>query len=292
LPPDFSLQPLEPRRLFTATLIDTSNVALYTPTGSPATLAPNRPTWLIIHGLFSSKDDPAMQSLATAIDAVSSDDQVLLLDWSDLAASQPDNATAVRAAWAVADKIAADVRSANLNAKTQLNLIAFSMGAEVEDRLAADLHGVNRLIAIDPAGPAVALDANGRHVSGLVHFKRHARYSIAFHTPAFQRAAATADDSIELTGLSGTLGEIHVQALYVFTTMMRRDAGLEPADGDQVSALCSIPNILSGTLPPWRKNSFHADSEATLACGVAPPEFQPLALTYIDKRGGRQISIP
>jgi hypothetical protein len=272
--------------------VDTSTVALYSPTGAPATLTADRTAWLIIHGLFSSKDDPAIQSLGTAIDAVSSDDQVLLLDWSDLAASQPDNPTAVRAAWAVADTIAADVRAAALSAKTQLNLIAFSMGAEVEDRLAADLGGVNRLIAIDPAGPSVALDAKGRHVSGLVHFKRHARYSIAFHTPAFVRAAATADDSIELTGLSGTLGEAHVQALYVFTTMMQRDAGLEPAAGDQVSALFSIPNLLSGTLPPWRKNSFHADSEATITCGVAPPQFQPLALMYTDKRGGRRISIP
>jgi hypothetical protein len=271
--------------------VDTSTVALYSTTGAPATLAADRTTWLVIHGLFSSKDDPAMQSLATAIDAVSPDDQVLLLDWSDLAASQPDNPTAVRAAWAVADVIAAEVRSADLDPKTQVNLVAFSMGAEVEDRLAADLHGVNRLVAIDPAGPPVALDAKGRRVSGLVHFKRHARYSIAFHSPAFVRAAATADDSVELTGLAGNLGETHVQPLYVFTTMMRRDAGLEPIGADQVSPLFSIPNLLAGTLPPWRKNAFHAASEASLACGLPPPAFQPLALTYVD-RHGHKISIP
>src|SRR5439155_453714 len=139
-------------------------VTLFTPDGStPASLDKRREVWLVIHGLDSSKDDATMQALATAVDAASPDDQVLLVDWSKLADIPPDNATAVNHAWAAGDVLAAMVRKAGLRG-SHVNLLGFSMGGIVESRLAKDLRGANRLIAVDPAAPNIAVDRKGQPV--------------------------------------------------------------------------------------------------------------------------------
>src|SRR2546423_6789246 len=165
------IESLEARILFTtvpAGAIDTSTVGLFNPDGTPAvTIDRRRVTWLVIHGLDGSKDDPGTRAVAAAVDAVTPDDQVLLLDWSTLAKAEdnvpPDqgvqaNAQAVQNAWASADAIAAKLKAAKLPGRL-VNLLGFSMGGQVEDRLAQDLRGgVNRIIAVDPAAPVVGAD--------------------------------------------------------------------------------------------------------------------------------------
>jgi hypothetical protein len=278
------LDPLAPRLLFAAAPIDTSAVALYTPDGSPAAIDGSRDVWLTIHGLSGSKDDPTTRAIAASVAVQAPSQQSLILDWSELSTNPPDNGTATRGAWAAADKIAGEIRSAGL-AGSHVNLIAFSLGAQVLSRLAKDLGGVNCVIAVDAASP----DVNGSRAS--INLAARSRYALAFHSPAFSRDAETADDNVALAGLPGGYLDRHVEAQYLFATLMRRNAGFESAPGDQVSPMFSIQNILTGNLPRWKKNAFSNNSEAVITCGTTTSsEVEPLQLTYRPLRG-RPVTI-
>ena len=75
---------LEGRVLFAA------GVTLTRADGAARSIVGRRETWIVIHGTDSSKDDPPIQRLADAVDAMSSRDQVLVVDWRDLASFTRD----------------------------------------------------------------------------------------------------------------------------------------------------------------------------------------------------------
>ncbi len=262
------MESLESRLLFSRA-VDTSSVGLFNPDGTAATLDPSRDTWLVIHGRGASKDDETFQSLAHAVAIQSPDHQVLLVGWG-LLAGVPTSAQAERNALATADAVAAMVRAANITG-LHVNLIGFSMGGYIEDRLSRDLHKVNRLIAIDPS--------NGGG------FAAHSLYSIAFHGVMSPNISLSAKDAVQITDLPGSSGVRHVETILAFRTMMIRDAGIESAPEDHISPLFSISNILTGQLPSWRKGSFKGFN-AKLAVGAvagSPYEFGPLELAYVDR---------
>ena len=288
---------LETRTLFATGAVDASSVALYAPDGSATAIARHEPLWIVIHGMSSDKNDPSVQELAAAVQAGAPGDQALILDWGALATAQaaPDGASAYRNAWAAADKIASDLRAAHIPA-SRVNLIGFSMGSQIEDRLAKDLNSsagkVNRLIAIDPAAPGYATNNRGHLSRHLPTFASDATYSIAFagkDADSFYAAGISATDTVFLQGLTG--GEVarHVETAYVFTRMMRRAAGLEPAGGDHVSALFSLDNISAGNIPAWRKDAYAPGYEAVMDCQLDTTDpladFAPVSMTYINRRG-------
>jgi pimeloyl-ACP methyl ester carboxylesterase len=299
------LEPLESRVLLAGVPapavpgIDTSTVGLYNADGTPAaTIDRHRVTWVIVHGLDGSKDDPTMRAVAAAVDAVTPDDQVFLLDWSDLAKAEdnvpPDqgvqaNAQAVQNAWAAADAIAAKLRAAKLPGR-RVNLMGFSMGGQVEDRLAQDLRGgVNRIVAVDPAAPVVGTDSRGHDVTAATSYARHSRYALAFYGSSYLQGSLSADDTVQMTELQGTSMQQHLECFSVLNTMLRRDVGFEAMGGDQVSPLFSIPEILTGKRPRWRKNTFGPGYEAQMSCrvvpGSSPIEYEPVELTFVDRKG-------
>lgn len=265
------IEPLEPRVMFSHA-VNISSVGLFNPDGSTAMLDSSRDTWLVIHGLGSSKDDATFQSLASAVAAQSPDHQVLLLNWEKLAAARSIS-QAEKNAIATADAVAAMLRDANISG-LHVNLIGFSMGGLIEDRLARDLGKVNRLIAIDPA-------RGGGYAA-------HSVYSIAFRAVMNTASSRSATDAVQLTGLPGNSNLRHVESILAFQTMMLRDAGLEPSGNDHVSSLFSISRILNETLPPWKKGGFNA----TMHCGSidgVPNAFEPLDLTYVDQATGKKV---
>jgi pimeloyl-ACP methyl ester carboxylesterase len=283
------IEPLEPRVLFAHSAVDTSSVTLYAPDGSaPATLDKQRTVWLVIHGLNSSKDDASMQALAQAIDAASPDDQVILVDWAKLSDNPGSNVTAVNNAWAAGDALAAKVRQAGIRT-SQLNVVGFSAGGLVASRVAKELHGVNRTVAVDPAAPDISVDHKGRKIYAPTNFARYSKYSIAFYGASYVPGSLSADDTIAMTSLQGDQLEQHVESLYVFTTMLRRAAGVESAPADNVSRLFSIQNILAANVPAWHKNYYAPGYEALLSCdatpGSSPLEFEASHLTYVDRQG-------
>src|SRR6266567_2921755 len=100
-------EPLESRVLYSVSAVDTSTVALFAPNGTPAGLdSQSGDVWLVVHALGSSKNDPTMQRLATAIDLALPGNQVRILDWSSLAITNGDNPQAVKNALATADAVA------------------------------------------------------------------------------------------------------------------------------------------------------------------------------------------
>ena len=282
------VEALENRLLFSGPPIDTSTVKLYAPEGTAAGI--NRTqgdVWFVIHGLYSSKNDPGIQQLAASVNTTLPGNQVRLIDWGDLARGPIDNPTAVRHAVAAADAVAAQVRAAHIQGK-HINIIGFSMGGLVEDRLAADLHGVNRLIVVDVAAPPIGTDKRGHPIYAKTNFAGNSKYSIAFYGASYIPGNLTTDDTVQLTGLTGTQLDQHIESFDVFNTMMLRDAGLESSAGDRISGLFSLQKILDGNLPAWRKNTYSPGFEATLSCVQTPgssSEFEPSVLTYVDRRG-------
>jgi pimeloyl-ACP methyl ester carboxylesterase len=284
------IETLEPRVLFASAPIDTASISFYLPDGSaPAALDKTRDVWLVIHGLNSSKDDASIQALATAVDAASPNDQVILVDWAKLSDAPANNVVAVNNALAAGDALAAKLRQAGIRA-SHLNVVGFSMGGMVESRVAKDLHGVNRLIAVDPAAPDIAVDHRGHPIYAATNFARYSKYSIAFYGASYVPGSLSADDTIALTDLPGDQLEKHVESLLTVTTMLRRAAGVEATPAaDNVSRLFSIQNILAGNVPAWHKNTYAPGYEALLACnttpGASPIEFEPMQLTYQDRHG-------
>jgi hypothetical protein len=210
--------------------------------------------------------------------------QVRVVDWSAIAnASSSSLLTGINAA---ADALADEIRAAGI-ASLRVNMVGFSAGAKVEDRLAQDLGRVNCLIAIDPAVP-IQTDARGHSIRAKFALAAHARYSIAFHAAMRAGPSLTATDTVELAGLGGTTMEQHLESLDLFTLMMRRSAGLEGTFHDSISDLFSLQNILSANLPAWRKNAFSHEFEAVLSCSNGagqPGATTPIELKYRDRRG-------
>jgi hypothetical protein len=278
------LESLEPRTFFS---VNTSTVALYAPDGSPATLQKHEPLWIIIHGLDSDKNDPSNQSLAQAVQQQEPNAQSLILDWGALA-TPPDNATAYINADAVGDKIANLLRRSRIPA-SRVNMIGFSMGGQIEDRIAKDLQTptseVNCIVALDPAAP----NASGHRY--VPSFSAHATHSIAFLSVQYAPASESAADTVILTGTIGSSVQKHVETAYFFTNMMRRDAGLDSSAGDNISPIFSLANLSTGNLPAWTKNAYHPNSEAILNATPLNPGngflLEPTSLTYVNRRGHR-----
>jgi len=139
----------------------------------------------------------------------------------------------------------------------RINLIGYSMGAFVADRVAAGLHdlgGVNRIVALDPAAPRSGLNKRGHTVAAPVFLGRDSAYAIAFHGVNRHSpfsAATSADDTVRVDNVGATDDERHAGVLDVFTTMVERNNG---GSADAVSGVFSLARIKDGTMPGWRKD--------------------------------------
>jgi pimeloyl-ACP methyl ester carboxylesterase len=280
------IEPLESRLLFTSP-VDTSGVGLFAADGSPATLD-RRDKWIIVHGLHSSSADSGIQSLALAVAATQPRDQVLLLDWATIA-NAPDNVTAMTDAYAAADAIAAKLLAAKIHG-SHVNLMGFSMGGAIIDRLAKDLSSVNRIVAIDPSAPPVQITDSRNHLIGVqTTYAAESKYAIAFYGASYIAASLSADDTVMLTNLPGTQIDQHIETFDVVLRMMRRNASFEVSTSDHISPVFSLRNIMAASLPAWRKNAFAPGFEAQLSCGLAvgftSSDFEPLDLLYLTRHG-------
>lgn len=269
------LEPLEGRVLFSAP-IDTSGVALFDPNGNPAVINKHKAVWFLIHGNNMSKD--LMLDTAKAVQGqLNTQWQVLIVDWSQLAYAQTN---AAKNAQAVGNRVAQMITQAHLMT-SRVNLIGFSMGGTVANRIAIDLKTrstqVNRIVSID-------VDV-GRY--DPIMFAADSNYSIAFGGNdrfANVSGATDSDDGVLLTGLSATAEFAHAQVFNVVTAMWERDAGML-AGSDDLSQIFSINNILDGLPVSMRKNSFANGYEAVMNCGNQPgfPNgLGPTSLTYVN----------
>jgi pimeloyl-ACP methyl ester carboxylesterase len=201
----------------------------------------------------------------------------LIVDWSQLAYAQTN---AAKNAEAVGNRVAQMITQAHLMT-SRVNLIGFSMGGTVVNRIAADLKTrhtqVNRIVSID-------VDV-GRYEPSV--FASDSSYSIAFGGNdhyAGEVGTATSDDAVLFTGLSARDTFRHAQVFDIVTAMWQRDAGTL-AGSDDISPIFSINNILNGLPVNWRKNSYGNGYEAEMNCGNQPGfpnDLGPTSLTFVN----------
>jgi pimeloyl-ACP methyl ester carboxylesterase len=282
-----AFEALEGRVLFAA------GVTLTRADGAARSIVGRRETWIVIHGTDSSTDDPPIQRLATAVDAMSSRDQVLVVDWRDLASFTRDAQVRTANAEAAAAEVVGLIRDVGLPAE-RINLIGYSLGAFVADRVAIGLRrsgGVNRIVALDPAAPRSALNKRGHTVAEPMYLSSYSAYAIAFHGVDIHSpflAATSADDTVRVDNVGSSDDERHAGVLDVFTTMVERNNG---GNADGVSGVFSLARIKDGAMPGWRKDLIGAETNGgpgyegvlTAASPMAP--VVPALLTYVNRRG-------
>lgn len=138
-------------------------------------IAPEQPTWIVIHGWNSSATTANIRYLAQAI-ARWSESQVLILDWST-AVNVPWHQLGTATKWVplVAEWVAQQLLEKGFST-SHLNLIGHSFGSYVASEIAARLPGgVNQLIALDPAAKVPGLYCQP------LDFRQHSRFAWAFY---------------------------------------------------------------------------------------------------------------
>lgn len=280
------LESLEGRVLFYAP-VDTSRVFLGDVDDNPTTINRHMAQVFLAHGDQMHGSD--MVDFADAVQAQlpANQYQVIIVDWGDLAdPALHGTGNATLNAFAVGDKVAGLLKAARAT-PSRVNLVGYSMGGTIIDRIARDLKTstsqVNAIIGIDPAAGRIQAPA----------YAENSAYSISFcgnDGVAKLTASQSGDDTVVLTGLDPNNDMVRHQSVFtVVTTMWERDAGTLAAGDDHVSAIFSLPSILNGSPLPWRQGAISGGFEASMACGTQTnsSDLGPLSITYVNSRRHR-----
>src|SRR4051812_43314058 len=285
-----AMEQLEGREMFSA---GGTPVTLTRADGAARSIVGRRDTWIVIHGLAGTKDDVPMKDLAKAVDGMSSRDQVLVVDWRELAKPVVDQQLQQSMAEQAAAQLVALVRRGGLPA-SRINLIGYSMGAFVAERAATGLQatgGVNRLVALDPAALWSRLNRHHHAAPAAVNLAANSNYAIAFHgvdvhSPLL--AAMSADDTVRVDNIGTSDAQRHAGVLDIFTTMTVRNNSRK---ADAVSRVFSITQIGRGDMPGWRRDAVGAVAgdgegyEAVVTARTTGGSVAPAMLTYLNRRG-------
>lgn len=244
--------------------------------GATRAISAARDTWIVVHGWNSSPRTIA--DAASAVDAFSRADQVLVLDWSDAASADMFSAFA----WVppVAKAAAATISRWGI-APARINLVGHSMGGYLVDALAAELSDrVNRIIALDPATDPWAL---------FVDYADRSRYSLAFVTGdmATSAAAFTAHEAfrLDMRGLGSLLS--HLTILDFFSTMVRAN---NAGRADSISALFAFDRLTEDASRPWSADAYDGGFEGVIDAAESGGHWRPTTLTYRNS-SGREVSV-
>ena len=252
-----AMEQLEGREMFSA---NGTTVTLTRADGAARSVVGRRDTWIVIHGLAGSKNDAPMKALAKSVDGMSSRDQVLVVDWHELAKPVVNQQLQQSMAEQAATELVGLIRRIGLPA-SRINLIGYSMGAFVAERAATalgDTGGINRLVALDPAAPWSRLNRHHHSAPAAVNLAANSQYAIAFHgvdvhSPLL--AAMSADDTVRVDNIGTTDAQRHAGVLDIFTTMTERN---NAGDADDISRVFSITQITRGNMPGWRRDAVGA----------------------------------
>jgi len=210
---------------------------------NPVAINTNQRTWIVVHGWMSSRANPNIFDVASALFQTRPGDQVLTLDWST-AASTVSPFLAEDSIVAVAQLAASALNRHGLNG-TNINLVGHSFGSYVSDEVAQRIPGgVNTIVTLDPA--ADVLGGYEPDSSNEVNFAEHSFFSWSFHSSSLlgnEFTPTTADESFVVTNSShGSVG-------FLFAYML-----MHPTD--LVSQFFLLTDLLNGTFGPWLPNEF------------------------------------
>lgn len=253
------------------------NISLVFANDSSAPISKKKETWVLIHGWLAPGRPVALTRLADAVDKNSRTDQVLLLDWSDAAATSNVFDAAM---WAptVAQWAADKLRSWGISS-SRINLMGHSLGGLVADQMSFRISGgVNRIVALDPA-----TDIPGTSFSGA-DFASDSQYSIAFvgSTWSTPSAAATADETFQMNVGPKDSIVTHSNVVDLFASMMFSAARKKP---DAVSKWFDLDKLTPDASRPFMKNAYDGKYEGIIDGQVKGSSWIAKAFTYKNKAG-------
>lgn len=253
----------------------------------PIIVDPNQQTWIVIHGRGCSRyttGTPNIPRMASDIQNLRPNDQVLTLDWSGPATAQSgvlfreEDWIQPVATWAAGALLAYGFDPA------KINLVGHSWGGNMTDELAERLGGVNTIFAIDPArngSGAYNPNANFGTPSAEIDFARDSRFSWAFFsrdggvlgiTGGDPQTPTSADEAIVVTNSE------HSQMWNLVASMLENPTG-------PVARYFKIARLLNHTSGPWLVNRYSSSAasggayEAIIA--AAPGGESPSTITYV-----------
>lgn len=213
----------------------------------------NRPTWLVIHGFGHDPGNVADQGLPQSIDGYQQNDQVLMVDWSEIT---KDNGKWIPdvAGWIpnVAEVVKNKLNEWGIS-KDNINIVGQSFGSYVGWEIANRLGGVNKFVALDPASDLAGYSPAGK-------FEDVSEWSWAFKSSLLGNdyVAKTADESFAIN-LTGT-NDQHNDVMGFFASLINKEF---PTFGKLFSL-----DRMNGNDKPWsvEDNWFNYNEyEATLS---------------------------
>lgn len=243
------IETLESRRLLSASpsipgTVGSYNVSIDRYDSPLEVIDASRPAWVVIHGNDSAPTTNYIDSLAQALHFASAGQQVLTLDWSEIAALPiytTENQIKPVAEWA-SSALSTYGFSGGL-----LNLVGHSFGAYVAAEMSERIDvgtGVNTIVGLDPAADFPF----GYNPVNEVDFAATSQFSWTF-TDAdglFGNATTpgTADEAITVENST------HSGVVSLFSSML--NAVGEPG----VFGYFPIPRLLSYASGPWIPNQY------------------------------------
>ena len=229
--------------------LDEINVYVERVGGIP--IASNLQTWLVIHGRQEvtsiGHGASTMESLAVAVDAYRSTDQVLLLDWTQGSSDNHFPEFLDGASWIT--HVASWARHVLSNVFTisasQLFLIGHSWGTYVSYELASLFpQPVKAIVALDPASSAIG------YPNEQINFSAVSERAWAFYGDGLfggDDLTGTADEAFVLAYDGGSPGNLdrHTAPRLVFETLAR------DTRTHQIGNLFSLARLEGQALGPW-----------------------------------------
>ncbi len=251
---------------------------------------PNVDTWIVIHGLGASPDEPDGYMHRLGGDATHGGPkgvlpgQVLALDWN-VAAGLPG---LTGEGWIEpVGQWAAGALSAYGFTGSKLNLIGHSWGSYVADELAEAMpqQVVNTIVGLDPAANTIGSNYNVKD-PGEINFGAHSNFSWAFHSSDVsgnEVTPTTADVAFRVTD-SGHFGVLIVD---FFSNLTKPH--------DPANTTFSLDRLRSTTpVGPWTRDRY--DSNGNLGAGLYEAVISadnggnlPDLLTYVSNTSGQTV---
>jgi hypothetical protein len=145
--------------------------------------------------------------------------------------------------------------------------------------------GVDRIVALDPATPALG----GIDFSNT-NFAAHSKYSIAFVGSDFGNptAAGTADEAINVNVGDRSSLLTHGNVRELFTTMTEQNNGRKH---DRISPLFSLKAVRSGVARPFLDDGIGDGLEASIDGRSSGGTWTPRTLTYVDVSSRQRVTL-
>lgn len=269
-------------------------------------LDPNKPVWVIAHGMNSRENSVTIKNLTkTMFDyAQQNNFQVVTVDWNEAARDplligRDAPWTVAVGKWVARQLLAAGFTPSMINGEghSHGNYCLYSMGQELIRLTNGDQ--MNAFVALDPAENLPAITEFDHR---LINFATVSRYSIAIESSfgaGSDRLAGTADVAFHMNSPTTLLPSTeHQLALTGFTKILEHERG---APG-HFSSFFSIQQIMSSSGEdhvPYVKDQYRGVFEGIIDVGVKEEQsenetyFQahPMNIRFIDLDGQEKTAI-